>query len=285
MRLLELTDLVRRRDPAGHRLPVEVEAVVERLRASGQHRAARIARRLPARGGVLDDEAIDRLLVRVHCELQRLAEELQQGRRVAEQLAGWVDELRRADPGRSVRVVDVGCGIGYTLRWLAAHRALGKGVELVGVDLDRTLVSAAAERAAREGLDVRFLVGDAFDPGRAVTDPGHTIVISSGLLHHLPAEDLPAFFGRHGELGVFAFCHWDPVPGAWSTAGAWVFHRARMREPVSRHDGVLSVRRAHRAATLLAAARPALPGYEVSCVEGWPPALTQVLRPVIGVRR
>ena len=75
-------------------------------------------------------------------------------------------------------------------------------------------------------------------------------------------------------------------PCWWSSVGAWVFHRARMREPVSRHDGVLSARRAHSAPTLLDAAESAAPGYEIRVDEGsrWHPRAIDVLRPIVAKR-
>jgi len=109
--------------------------------------------------------------------------------------------------------------------------------------------------------------------------------MSTGLLHHLPGPDLPQFFAGQARLGVAAFAHWDIVPGAWSTLGAWVFHQARMREAVSRHDGVVSARRSHRADVLLAAARSGAPDYQVAVLETKRhPRALDVLRPVLGVR-
>ena len=286
-RRVELTDLLWVCDEVtGRRSPVDREAVVARLEASGQRRGARIAQSLPSRGGFLDEQAVDALMLRVHCELQRLGEELQLPRRVAETLRSWADPLLETQPQTPVRVVDVGCGLGYVTRWLAAHRVLGPGVELVGVDLNSVLTRHASELAGAEGLDCRFVAGDAFAPGVAVDDPARTIMVSSGLLHHFPVEDLPDFFAAQQQLAVAAFAHWDVDPSGWTTAGAWVFHQARMRERVSRHDGVLSARRAHTAQTLLAAAHVGAPHYDVRCVDGprWRPALSEVLRPISGMR-
>jgi SAM-dependent methyltransferase len=278
----ELTDLLQAADPAsGERLPVHRDSVIARLTAGGQHRAARLARRLPARDGVLVAEEIDALQIRVHCELQRLGEELQLPRRIA----AWLARYRGARPGAPLRVIDIGCGLGYVVRWLAAYDVLGPGVDLVGVDLNRALIGRAAELAAAERLPCRFVAGDALAPGVAGDDGMPTVVISSGLLHHLPAAGLPDFFAAQRALGVAAFAHWDIDPGPWTTLGAWVFHRARMREPVSRHDGVLSARRAHPAPVLLAAAAAGAPDYRPACVDGprrWP-RLSEVLRPVTGV--
>jgi SAM-dependent methyltransferase len=280
-RLAELTDLLWEWSPDGDRRPVRPDEVISRLAAAGQHRAARLVRRLPAAGGVLIEAEVDALMLRVHCELQRLGEELQLARRIAETLGPLV-----RDAGGAVRVVDIGCGLGYVIRWLAAHRALGPRVELVGVDTNRLLIARASALAATERLDCTFVAGDALTPGQVIDAGRATVMISSGLVHHLPADDLPGFFAAQHRLGVLAFAHWDVDPSPWSTLGAWVFHRGRMREAVSRHDGVLSARRAHPAATLLAAARAGAEAYHVSCADApaWRPRLLHVLRPVVGIR-
>jgi hypothetical protein len=59
-----------------------------------------------------------------------------------------------------------------------------------------------------------------------------------------------------------------------------------MREPVSRHDGVLSARRSYSASVLRAAARTGAPGYDIRVLEGprWHPVALDVLRPITGIR-
>lgn len=141
LRPLELTDLLWACDRAtGDRLPVRRDDVLSRFADTGQRRAARIAGTLPSDGALLDEGAVDELLLRVHAELQRLGEELQLPRRLAEALLRWALPLLERQPDVPVRVVDVGCGLGYVIRWLSAHHALPPTVELVGVDLNSTLV-------------------------------------------------------------------------------------------------------------------------------------------------
>jgi SAM-dependent methyltransferase len=253
------------------------------LLSYGQGRAARIVSRMPAAEGVFDPGYLDALGLRVHCELLRLSEELQFGRRVEALLKPITAGLRTAGGG-AIRVVDLGCGLGYLLRSLAASSGLGPDVELVGVDFNPVLITRARDLAAQEGLACRFVRGDALHPHAAVEEAGRTIVISSGLMHHIPPEALTGFFASQARLGVVAFAHWDIAPCLWSTVGAWVFHRARMREPISRHDGVMSARRAHAAATLLTAARAGAPAYSARVLEGprWHPRALDVLRPIVG---
>lgn len=68
--------------------------------------------------------------------------------------------LARAGFAPGERVVDVGCGGGWTTRAIAA--AVGPSGEAVGLDISPDLVAGAAERAAAEGArNVRFEQGDA----------------------------------------------------------------------------------------------------------------------------
>jgi SAM-dependent methyltransferase len=240
---------------------------------------------MPEVDGYLVAEEVDALGVRIHCELQRLGEELQLGRR-ATSLIDELLPLLGLDDGRPVRLVDVGCGVGHVLRSIAFRGDLPTYVELVGVDLNPILTAEATRLSGVEGLPCRFVTGDAFTPGLAIDEGPRTIVMSTGLLHHLGTNELAEFFGAQAELDVAAFAHWDIAPCLWSTIGAWLFHHARMREPVSRHDGVLSARRAHPAADLLSVAHQAAPQYRSEVREGsrWHPRAIDVLRPLVGVR-
>ena len=281
----EITDLLLVPNGAGGAVPARRDDVVAQMRAGGQPRAARVVSRLPIdSSGVL--VGVDELFVRVHCELQRLSEELQMPRRLTETIRAWAEPLLQT-PG-PVRVVDVGCGIGFSIRWMAAHKVLDPRVELVGCDLNPVLVANARQLASTERLPCEFIVGDALDMSAGiVTTPARTLLISSGVLHHFDEATLQTFFRRHADLEVNAFCHFDISPGPWAVLGAWLFHAARMREPVSRHDGVLSARRAFPAPVLLGAARAGAPGYDVTCIDNsrWRPAMSDVLRPLTGRRR
>jgi SAM-dependent methyltransferase len=278
--ILEISDLITDCDPVtGERRPVRRAVVLHQLSAAGDKRGARIAARIPSDGDLLDPLWVDRLLVRVHTELQRLSEELRMGERLAEVLVPLIAVVRQAD-AEPIRIVDVGCGLGYSIRWLASSGALGPGVRLTGIDLNGALVAEAARLAAAEDLDCEFRHADALDPAI-----GGQLMISSGLLHHLRGDQLAKFFARHDRPGIRAFCHYDIAATSLAPLGARLFHRARMRESLGRHDGVASARRAHPDESLLAAARAAR-GFEVALLE---PVrhrnlFCATVRPVIGVR-
>ncbi|MFF5900604.1 class I SAM-dependent methyltransferase [Streptomyces argenteolus] len=282
MRQLEISDLITAVDPhTGRRLPVQRSEVMRQLREADDERAARIVARMPTdEDGVLDPYAVDRLVVLVHTELQRLSEELRIDERLVHVLGPLLAAIR-ATTGRSgpFRLVDVGCGLGYLVRRLAATGALGEDVELVGVDLDGTLVGEAERLALADGLDCRFVHGNAFDLPEAAT-----VYVSTGVLHHFRGPALEAFFQAQAASTALAFCHFDIAANRLAPIGAWIFHRARMRHPLGRHDGVVSALRAHDDETLLRAA--SVPGIRALVYEprGMSNPFCTTLRPVIGVR-
>lgn len=242
----ELSDVIVHVDPATlERQPVRFE---DARAALGGHPAGhRILASLPRDGEHLDPDAMDALLVRCHRELQRLALELQTGARTAALLNRLWPTLRERVEG-PIRVVDVGCGIGYVLRWMAANRVLPDDAELVGCDFNGALITEARALASEEGLPVRFEVANAF----ALDQQAH-VYLSTGVLHHIPPEALPTFF--RAQRDAVAFFHTDFRASPLAPIGSWLFHVTRMREPLACHDGILSAVRAHPASVLLESAR------------------------------
>lgn len=278
MTVLEISDLVVAWAPGtGERVPVRQAEVIARLRAAGDAHAARIVARLPVTGEFLDPGAVDRLLVDVHTELQRLNEELHMAQRFAELLAPVLTAVRAA--GTRPRVVDIGCGLGYLVRHLAASGVLGD-TELVGVDFNPALVAEATRLATAERLPCTFVHGDAFTLAEDAS-----VYLSCGVLHHFPADQLAGFFQAQDRPGTQAFVHYDIAATRLAPFGAWLFHRARMREPLGRHDGVASARRAHSDETLLSAAAHAR-GMDTFMFESfrYTNPFCAAMRPVVGIR-
>src|SRR5258708_29701146 len=118
--LLEVSDWIVDYDPHTlERRPVDKGALLRRLREDGEREAATIVASLPDKDGALSNEHVDALLVRVHCELQRLWEEFEQGARLRGAPAPLVPIARRAGRAR-FRGVAVGCGLGFCIRSIPA---------------------------------------------------------------------------------------------------------------------------------------------------------------------
>lgn len=108
------------------------------------------------------------------------------------------------------------------------------------------------------------------------------MAVSTGVLHHLAAGNSPRSSRAQADLGNGAFAHRGNRASRFSTFGAWVFHRPRMREVEFRHHGVLSARRAHPEAVLLHAALGGSPAYDIRIHAGTGGTRPDGLRPLVG---
>jgi SAM-dependent methyltransferase len=280
----EITDLIVSHDPATlERLPVNKSFVLDTFATFRNRQAIDVVRAIPAREDLFDPQAVDRLILTVHWEMQRLAEEFFHGLRVFELLTVVLYALQANGIPRPVRVVDVGCGIGYVIRWLAARTNLAsQGVELVGIDLNGTLIREANRLAAGESLPCRFLQGDAFSSNHAAH-----IYLSTGFVHHFRGDALHQLMHRHNLPYTTAFLHYDFRPWTLAPLGSWFFHFLRMRTAIARHDGVLSTVRAYHGRTLTTASRNALPDFS-SGIYGstiWGTPMPRVFHTLVGLRR
>ena len=280
----EITDLIVQHDPVTlRRLPVSKQSVIDIFSRFGNQKALRAVRELPAKDGWLDGEEIDALLLTVHWEMQRLAEEFYHGHRVWGVLKALIAAIRSTGFRETLRIADVGCGIGYTTRWLAARVPLAEhNIEVIGIDLNSTLISEANRLAAAENLPCKFVHGDAFS-----REHSNHIYMSTGVVHHFRGDDLAEFLRRHEQPETKAFLHFDFQPWLLAPVGSLFFHNLRMRTAIARHDGVLSAARAYDAKTLVGTARAAAPGF-ASGIYGakiWGTPAPRVFHTFTGVRR
>lgn len=279
----EISDLIVSYDGLTlERLPVNQRQVVEEFRKYENNFAMRVVEKLKTTdGGLLDNANIDQLLIKVHCEMQRLAEEFYHGNRVKDLLVPLIATLR-AGNNSPIRIVDIGCGTGYVVRWLAKYGQLGEGVEVAGVDLNKALIDEASRLAAEENIQCKFLQANAF----TLSEPT-TIFISTGVLHHFRApDDLTMFFRSHQLDSVQAFFHFDFQPNVLAPLGSWIFHIMRMREPLCWHDGVLSAARAHSWQTLVECSRNGAAGFACGMYgrKYWPTPFPRVFHTLFGIR-
>jgi 2-polyprenyl-3-methyl-5-hydroxy-6-metoxy-1,4-benzoquinol methylase len=277
----ELSDLLLDTDPETlARKPVKREAVRAVLRQHGMRTAEKILDGIPG-GEVLDEATVDGILVRSHCELQRLSFEFRNGDRLMQLLGPLLALLREQVTERPLRIVDIGCGMGFVLRWLAAYGGLGDDVELLGCDFNPTLIANAEKLAREEGLRCHFRVTNAF----TLEQPAH-VFLSTGVIHHFRGDALTEFFRSQAGVGAKAMLHCD-IKASWAAPiGSWIFHQARMREPLARHDGVLSAVRAHTREALLASSRAGGAPLRFALFDGKPSPMPilRTLNTLVGIR-
>ena len=245
----------------------------------GDKWACSIIKTIPDHTGILDAQYVDKLLYQSHCEIQRLHEEFLQGQRILHGLRFLIRTLQ-AYGQQKIRIIDVGCGLGYIVRWLSAYARFPDSVELIGVDYNAHFIAHANRLAQKEWLNCRFLVANAF----AMEEPAH-IFMSSGVIHHFRDEALVKMFKEQSE--AMMCMHYDIQQSWLAPLGAWLFHMARMRVPLAKHDGIYSALRAHSNQTLLRAAREGLPEWQAGLFDIGNALLPmfKVLRPIIAIRK
>lgn len=152
---------------------------------------------------------------------------------------GFVARAAGAHPGRRLRVVDLGCGYGDTLRALAGMaRRRGLALDLEGVDLSPHAIAAA--RAATDPADaIAYRVGD------ALAEPGERpdLIVSSLVAHHLADAEIVALLEAMERRARLGFLINDLRRSRVSFHGFRALAAAMRWHPFVRHDGPLSIAR------------------------------------------
>lgn len=130
---------------------------------------------------------------------------------------------------RGLRLLDAGCGTGAL-----AVEAAKRGAAVVAIDVSKSLVEVARDRAAGLQGDLRFEVGDMLDPALGSFD--HVVAMDS-LIHYRAPDAVKALAGlsarTRGSM-LFTFAPRTPFLAAMHTVGR-VFprgDRAPSIEPV-----------------------------------------------------
>ncbi len=155
--------------------------------------------------------------------------------------------LAAAEVQRGVRVLDVGCGPGYFARLLA--EAVGPEGSVVGIDAAPEMIDYAS-RKARRLPNCRFETGTA--ESLAFPDAAFDLVVSSLMMHHLPAEgqlgavrEMQRVLRPAGTLLLADFRM--PERGAWHLFARFSGHSAMQRrvpalEPLIAEAGFTELR-------------------------------------------
>jgi SAM-dependent methyltransferase len=154
----------------------------------------------------------------------------------------WLESLNLRGRG-TVRILDVGCGYGDTLRRVEQWaKERGIAVELTGLDLHPDITAIAAE-ATPMGSGIGWITGDVFDHPM---DERVDVVISSLFTHHLTDADGSRFLRwmeDHAAVGWFVNdLSRAPIP---YHLFRW-FARVMQLHPFVQHDGPVSIARAFR---------------------------------------
>ncbi|WP_137124557.1 magnesium protoporphyrin IX methyltransferase [Roseomonas sp. HF4] len=131
---------------------------------------------------------------------------------------------------RGLRLLDAGCGTGAL-----AVEAAQRGAKVVAIDVSRSLIEVARERAAGLRGTIRFEVGDMLDPYLGEFD--HVVAMDS-LIHYRAPDVVRALAGLAGRTRgamLFTFAPRTPLLAVMHTVGR-IFprgDRAPAIEPVA----------------------------------------------------
>lgn len=153
----------------------------------------------------------------------------------------WLEGIRGRAGSEPLRILDVGCGYGDTLRRIerwARERRLA--VELTGIDLNADTIAIASEASPPETA-IEWIAADVF--AYAMARPAH-IVVSSLFTHHLLDPDVVRFvqwMDERTELGWF-INDLSRAPAPYHLF-RW-FSKVVCLHPYVQHDGPVSFLRA-----------------------------------------
>jgi SAM-dependent methyltransferase len=146
-------------------------------------------------------------------------------------------------PGTTLSLVDLGTGAGDLPR-AAIRWAERRGIRLAPVGLERSRVAAAV--ATRAG--VPCAVGCAGAP--PVREKGVDLVLLSQVLHHLAPESMVRLLQTCDRLARRGVIVADLRRGPLGPLAFWVGARALRFDPMTRADGMTSLRRGYTLAEL-----------------------------------
>jgi SAM-dependent methyltransferase len=181
---------------------------------------------------ILDAPDVDPALARRSLRDIMLANSLMGGTRAV------VHELEAVVPflPKRATLLDVGTGMG-DIPQRAREVAARRGVALDTVGLEAAEWLAAAGRSSASAA----VVGD----GRALPFASHSIdvVICSQVLHHFFDEDAVALLRELDRVARVRVIVSDLLRSDLAVAGLWLFSFVLGFHPVSRRDGIMSIRR------------------------------------------
>jgi 2-polyprenyl-3-methyl-5-hydroxy-6-metoxy-1,4-benzoquinol methylase len=196
---------------------------------------------------LLDDPRADAAAVRTELrDIARLNSLFGGTRAVVRELEMIFKRAGKREEGRGKSatwtLLDVGTGLGDIPRAAAiAARRYGITLRLVGIELSRGAAMAAREIESADKLALVLADGGALPLRPRSVD----LVIASQVLHHLPREVAVRWIAAFGTLARRAVILADLRRSQVAMAALWLAAYPLGFNAVTRHDGVLSLRRGY----------------------------------------
>lgn len=156
--------------------------------------------------------------------------------------------LTASDSGRAPSILDVGCGSGdLPLAVGARLRRIGYDPRMLCADLHPPILEAA-RRQIGTSLRAEYLCADGLHlplPDRSID-----LVLCSATLHHFPPEAAVRLLREMARIARGALLVSDLARGWGLYLASRAITTVALRNPATRHDGVVSVLRAYTAGEL-----------------------------------
>ncbi len=157
---------------------------------------------------------------------------------------GFLDKVFAHNPGKTIRILDVGFGEGDLLRNIARHATKRGGtVALTGIDLNPKSI-AAAKASTPEAMNIRYLAGDYAD----LAGEGWDVILSSLVVHHMSHDQLILFLRFMEHEGRMGWHINDLHRHGFAYFGYPLLARIMGWHRIVREDGQLSIARSYRPA-------------------------------------
>jgi len=142
-------------------------------------------------------------------------------------------------PSRRLRILDVACGGGDTVRAISRlGRREGIDLEVHGCDLSEEAVALASAAAQVEGIEAHFFQADAI---AAPLPSGYHLITSSLFLHHLKQSDAETLLRSMAAATLDQLLVHDLIRSHLDLVLTWFGTRLLSRSPIVHIDGPLSV--------------------------------------------
>ncbi|MCP9793561.1 methyltransferase domain-containing protein [Vulcanococcus limneticus Candia 3F8] len=155
-----------------------------------------------------------------------------------------IRRLARQAPTRRLRLLDVACGGGDTVRAICRmSQREGIDLEVHGCDISAQAVAVASAAARAEGLEAQIFQADAIG---APLPSGYHLITTSLFLHHLIEPDAETLLRSMAAATLDQLLVHDLIRSHQDLLLTWIGTRLLSRSPIVQIDGPLSVGGAFR---------------------------------------
>ncbi|MDA0716831.1 MAG: methyltransferase domain-containing protein [Cyanobacteria bacterium] len=150
-----------------------------------------------------------------------------------------IRRLAKQDPLRRLRILDVACGGGDTVRAISRlGKREGIDLEVHGCDISEEALSLARAEAKTEGLEAHFFQTDAIN---APLPDGYHLICTSLFLHHLNEVNAETLLRSMAAATLDQMVVNDLIRSHLDLMITWMGTRLLSRSSIVQIDGPLSV--------------------------------------------